>query len=759
MKPLPCMKYLISAFLSVAHFALWACGGWYDEGSEYYDFLDYSLYEEAIKVLEVDGRYHHGNGGLYIPDESNLEAWKAYIGLDVSIEELRNLVYKVPLDDLLAIKEGNKPHSDVWQAPTVLALWNRGKKTEALDYLIYAKRCQVSADRESSWFYEIEIDQEDVASLIDEGMVLFGQSKSKEIRLRTAYQLVRMAHYTGKLKLAEELFEKYLGKHKKRHVIYYYTLEQLGGVFNRQDRSAEAAYLYSKVFSQCASRRDIALRSYKFTTDWPNEGVYTQALKLCKNEGERADLYLIQCAARGGFSKNLLLSIYAIDPNHEMLLGLMYVDLVELQKQYLRKEEYLESDLSPENTSYRLHFVNQVLEEGKRDDLEHFRFIKAYLYFLQGDWEQSKAVLATVENAVDLGRSVKSLNMLLELVQLEQVTEKEESHFLDVFQEVSETPLSQDIRSFWLSQFRKKYMEDGRMAKAFLCFNTTEDFINRFTPGLMNDILEYINKEELTLFDHFLIGDYQQQKTFLYECFGTYYFRKGQLDSANIFYDSVDVQSGRGESQCWFQPSAGYPKDIFYSRADDWQDGIDGLYMIDEKALSSSHLIKDCKNRQELVKQIQFLQKQAEQGSREERALCYYLLGNVWYNIGGHGLYRRVLNYAAGHRAQYDHDSDGDYYFSAPGFDMERRYFNDNSASFDYFGLAEKYSIDYELKAKAAFGQAKCQGNQMFFDAEDNITFNYAAAFEKLHKKYRRTAYYSEVLAECGYFKSFVKHQ
>lgn len=752
------MKYLISTLLCIVSCASFACGGGYDEDYYHYNFLDYSLYEEAIGQFEIDGMYHHGNGGLYLADNDNLDAWYTYFGKKATLLELAQLVYKVPLDDLLAIKKGGSGKSLSLENSTVVPIWKKGKKIEALDYLIYAKRCQKPADYESSWYYERDIDQENFEKLIDDGLVLMDQTRSKEIKLRLAYQLVRMAHYSGKFELAVELFEKYLKGHKSGHVIYYYALEQLGGVFRKLGRPGEAAYTFSRVFALCPSRREVALRSYQFSTNWPDDHAYDHALKRCKNDQERADLYLIHSIRERSFIPELLPELYKIEPTHPMILGLMYSDLERLEGEYLDKGAFPSERTDPIVMDERLKFIRLVIEDGERTDIEHFKYMEAYLRFMMNDWKGSEQALSKVENTEVMRRHISSLYLLLQLAQLEQVTSKEEEHFLKMYNNLGGNASNGEIKTFWLRQFKRLYEKQDMDAKAFLCFNGTRDFINAFSPHLMRKVLNYLNQPDHSDFDRMLIGDLDKQKAYLYECLGTYYFRKDRLDSAKFYYKQVNVAYGMGTDDFWFQPSTGYPKDLFYSRSDDWEDGVDRLSIIDETKYQKSPLVKTFKNRLEVVEHIEFLKKYAIDARGEEKATTYYLLGNLWYNMSGEGYYRRVLNYGAGWYAQYESGESSEYYYYGyhygEQFEYDEMYYNDNSRAYDYYLLTEKHTQDDEMKAKAAFGQAKCQGPRI--DPYGNVDVIDVRGFEKLQNLYRNTSYYQEVIAECGYFEMYV---
>ena len=88
-----------------------------------------------------------------------------------------------------------------------------------------------------------------------------------------------------------------------------------------------------------------------------------------------------------------------------------------------------------------------------------------------------------------------------------------------------------------------------------------------------------------------------------------------------------------------------------------------------------------------------------------------------------------------------------------------------------YYEKALEAAITDEQKAKCQFMLAKCQRNEYYNQQYDpkkdfwdnNSAVQYAQVnflawngFENLKNNYSKTKYYQEVIAECGYFKTYV---
>jgi len=139
-----------------------------------------------------------------------------------------------------------------------------------------------------------------------------------------------------------------------------------------------------------------------------------------------------------------------------------------------------------------------------------------------------------------------------------------------------------------------------------------------------------------------------------------------------------------------------------------------------------------------------------------------FLAANAFYNITYYGNARLFYesDIATGSSHGYiDPDS------------LDQRYYS-MSAAIKYYKLALNYATGEEQKARCTFMLAKCAQNEIFNLANYdevrpavliNITADNAALkryygyFDELKVKYRQSAYYQDVIKECGYFRMFLK--
>ncbi|MBI2418744.1 MAG: hypothetical protein HYV28_12745 [Ignavibacteriales bacterium] len=77
-----------------------------------------------------------------------------------------------------------------------------------------------------------------------------------------------------------------------------------------------------------------------------------------------------------------------------------------------------------------------------------------------------------------------------------------------------------------------------------------------------------------------------------------------------------------------------------------------------------------------------------------------------------------------------------------------------------YFHKALLAATDIELKARCNFMLARCEQNEFYINkpAGYNGDFRAGKYFKTLKSDYIHTQYFQEILKECGYFRTFCKH-
>ncbi|MBL7827097.1 MAG: hypothetical protein JNJ57_10730, partial [Saprospiraceae bacterium] len=173
--------------------------------------------------------------------------------------------------------------------------------TEVTAYLMFAKKCETYVGPKSSGWNSGDRLVPQMLDLIQEGVDRFKDTQSQFLRMRYAYQLVRMAHYAGDYPYAVDLYNYLLPKidRKKPSIIYFWTLGHLAGALQKMGKYPEAAYRFSLVFRFCPSKRAQAYRSFLIR----NDDDWKKTLALCQSDAEKSTLYIL----RAGGARTFLL--------------------------------------------------------------------------------------------------------------------------------------------------------------------------------------------------------------------------------------------------------------------------------------------------------------------------------------------------------------------------------------------------------------------------------------------------------------------
>ncbi|MEL7162166.1 MAG: hypothetical protein AAFN92_15530, partial [Bacteroidota bacterium] len=204
--------------------------------------------------------------------------------------------------------------------------------TEVIEYLLYAKRIEPYVTRPVDAFSARARRETDMKNLIDEGLDQFKTLESHYVRLRYAYQLIRLAHYLGEYEYVLELYDYLMPKIAANpSILDYWIAGHRAGALQALGNYPEAAYIFSRVFDRCPSKRRSAYDSFRIRTD--EEWIATR--NLCANDHERATLHVLRAQNRRAVILEEMEKIYALEPDNPALEPLLMRELLELEKDLL----------------------------------------------------------------------------------------------------------------------------------------------------------------------------------------------------------------------------------------------------------------------------------------------------------------------------------------------------------------------------------------------------------------------------------------
>lgn len=735
-----------------------------------------------------------------LPDD-NISEWRQYCKGAAGADDISMLVYQFSIEELQAlyahIGKSKAGQLSERAATNNFAQWLvKNREAEVLEYLIFAKKCQpYTVPLESYWDNQAEQyalpvrDTVAMGTLIDEGLVLYRNVKNDNIKLRYAYQVLRMAFYSNRYAETLQLYSQLLGDKTSNSIIYPRCLGMKAGALYRLGKKTEAAYLYSRVFDLSDELKPSAHISFNWAVGSKTDSV----LELCKSGHERAVVYIMdglyQSEGQEMEGLKLLQEAYAADPTIEGLDIVMTREMNKAEQNY-QSEKYAignligfvslplyapaESDrneVQEKMNRYSTYlqqlndFAQKVAKEDRNGNIAFWHLASAYLYYMQGDMpackEQTDIAAREKMNdrEKDLAAIIKALYIAGSKTRIDAGTEAELLPSLQWIEERAKSKPRFDkvYRDMMTAVLGSAYLKQGDTAKAIFCFsreaNSSEQiaYNGDYTYSVSGGLLESMSPERIKAFEDYIQQgsktDYElwlvKNNTFtlpvLQELEGTKYIRLHQFDKAVEVLKQVpkDILAGT------------VLPDPFIMHIDDQHD----LRKIDTAIT---------------MNKLQFAVKMAEQKNKLDKdpkdPEAAYLYGAGLYNMSYYGRANHAFVY---YRSGVDEYA----YFYNPARDKLPAFYKeyyDPAEAEKYFLLAAQFAKDKEQQAKCTYMAAKCwqkrcpapKNEYYYYGGDDSSYVAYSLKnpyFGKLKNEYSKTNFYRIAFNTCTYFSSYVK--
>lgn len=704
------------------------CAGSYSEEDFSYTFFEPITFKDLIEYSEVGSNSYN----------NNIAAWQRFFGKEVSFKDIRKVVYEMDISELEQIKEQMSPKSSKQNTSNqVFRYWLNTKETESLDYLIFAKKCEpLVIGGGSDWIVEkAEIEPKQANELIKEASNFYKKTKSDFLKLRYAYQIVRLAHYSKQYNQTVKYYDKMVAPlFTKGGLIKYWAMEHKAGALAKMNKLAEAAYLFSVVFDNSSSRRAFSFNSFRIATD----ASWNKALQFCKTPREKANLYFIRGLQKNADILAEMKEIYREYPKAQYLERHLVLLMQNFEKELLSKyrpSNILLSDNIENEQQEQLKylqelqvFLKKVNQETKVKNPYLWVFAESYTYFLQNNQEQAlKTLNSTKYSTVKAQKRKKVIELAMRLAKLNKVDDATEVEF---YTQVKNTK-DKELYDFMVKVFARMYILQKEEAKAFLALQNINGLRQKISLDLTDKILLW-SEQKKNIFEREVLlkslGNTPKEN--VKELKASILFGQNKLTEAVKIYESLSKN---------YQLKA----DPFKARFKDCLDCDREDYAVNTYT------------RLTLAKSLLKLQKQVETNPKPED---YFRLGVAFYNMTYFG------NSWDAH-----HYNRSTYYLWNYNYEKENRSKNkilynlDCSQALNYFKksieLAEQTG-NVELAAKANYFAAKCEQNEYYLSEKfDHKKFafekGYSYHFGQLKKNYRNTQFYKEALKECFYLKLY----
>lgn len=334
--------------------------------------------------------------------KDNLEAWREHLKGRFNAEEIEAIVYQAPLDGLRAVAIPGLAKA----APELVSRFAASR--EDLEYVVYARRCEPlvapPAGRDP-WDSEDWRDYPAMAAMLAEGKMLRQKAATPFIQDRYAFQVVRLAHYSGQYEMAVRLFDEFFPGPPRQGTIYYWSLALKAGALRRLERTAESAYFFSLVFERCRSKRFEAWRGFRIDSD----GAYRDCLKLCRDSRERSVVRFLHGLDFDNSALEEMAAIYRELPDSPHLEVLLTREIARCERKlhgaaFNQRAIYWDWPLRDPDEVFRANldrlegFLRQAVAAGRVKRADFWNLALGYAHYLSGRLAEARVNLAAVRD-------------------------------------------------------------------------------------------------------------------------------------------------------------------------------------------------------------------------------------------------------------------------------------------------------------------------------------------------------------------------
>jgi hypothetical protein len=486
------LKILIStAFLAILVPFLWNCADYDADGSRFW-LLEPNIANQRNLLpftYTAERYYKYGwgeNDTTY--QVENVKEWQAMLSEKVAAQDIHQILYNTQPEPYFGKKYAPKN--------TFMAALKQAKNANLLQYLNYAKGCENIFTQDDEWDKKIRANF--IKNHIQDGKtLLIANAKNQQLSPRIAYLLIKLNRYDNQPKIAKALFEQYFAKKTNKNWLNAAAIYQNA---NLQPDSIQQNIWLAKAWDADFQNRVWLYQAFR-------EKGLAAALKATNEPRTQAVMTLIPATRKPGPALKDLQSAYKYDPTVRDLSTLMAREVNKLENWLLSPVVYgfenhfelsfVEKPLKADSIAQlktdiaHLHacraFVQQVIDEKKREDLAFWYLSGAHLAYLDKDFG---AAIALAEagyklNTAPMNQKVQLhlISVLAEIGEKGQITEATENKIPLLFKAIEQNKTAlvapDDLRKKLAALLSDIFIKRNEIAKgAFLLGKTSE-----YTPN------------------------------------------------------------------------------------------------------------------------------------------------------------------------------------------------------------------------------------------------------------------------------------
>ncbi|AWK03288.1 hypothetical protein HYN56_03250 [Flavobacterium crocinum] len=628
-----------------------------------------------------------------------------------------------------------------------------------VEFLYLAQKIETVSIGQDYWSYDPVVEKTfNDAKMIQSIENVYNTLSDPFLKNRYWFLTMKARFYSNDKQKAIDFFNKTESSVAK-NTLYYRALAYVAGINFKQKKYAVSNYLYAQVFDKCPELRVVTAYSFrpKNETDW------AKALTMAKNNKEKAALWAIHGYYKD--EKQAIEKIYELDPKSEHLnyLATRLVNSLEqkmnnsFQKDGGENQPRRPMSVAENKTQNQvvvdksaLDLIAKISAAGNTDRPYLWDLSLGYLQTLKGDYANAdknfdKAV-KTLPKTELAGMQLRLLRFVNNLSKIDKLTDKNEKTILSdlnwLYFELPKNYKGQEFRYQNASSWSRNYVstlyrEKGNPVMAEIFGESRYSYWNdgnAFYDDEKNllGIKSFLAKSNKSEIEKIGAGIYSLKLKDINN------FQAVQATFKNKIPEAIEFMKQADSVQ--YYKFLGNP---FNGNIKDCHDCEHAAYQ--KRKYTFMDFLTTIKEMQDKLAQ------------KEDVYANSLLLGNAFYNISHFG----------NGRTFYEISIVG--YGSSPySFrDSMKEMITNNSVSKMYYQKAFEAASNKEQKAKCLYLISKCERNDYYnkkYSAinsyweiqDDKVNFIAWNSFKALRKDYSDTKYYQDVIAECGYFNTYV---
>lgn len=723
------------------------------------------------------------------------EEWKDY-GQASSVKDAVQLVYFTKQGQLAAlaesIKAGKALPASLAKNSLAQGLQKKGA-TEAVAYLIFAGKTE-DISRADAWGDQPR-DSLRLNNLIAEASNAYSKTIDPFLKDKYAFQRCKLAFYNNRNADCVRWYDAHFSD-ANTAAVNTLALSYKGGSLLQLRKKAEAAYAFSKTFSQSDEHKRKDYIGFLWATDYCKQALASSYLALCKNAAEKANMLALFALYGTEYRLDALQQLYSLYPASPLLPLLATREIAKLEEQYftpaLSKEKggkalYINWEMDEQNTKQKTSgllqaqktagFFEKLATDKAVPRSEVYGAGAAYLRFMTKDYEGAKAILAKTK-AAD-GKTKDQLQMIQLLIAANEektITKEREAGLLPAIKwlvQKAKTNAEYNVfsRNFFSQILAQKYEQQGDAAKAALAYGlselsvgnakTSDEYYNYSTA--IQFAREEMNTESLlklygimtapaTEAEKYFVQNTSLKRDNVIDVIGTSHLRD------RAYAKAIEWLSKAGKHKPLVETVYNYKTDKEVTvNVDPFLD-----YLNDWQRISKAAPVPYTKL--SLAKKLLEMETKMASGTGvDDPSRLYYQYASALYNMSYYGNSWNAVAYSR---------TGGDWNDGAYKAPWEKEYYGVYTAK-EFYQKAYDAATNKEFKAACLFMVAKCAQRQIprpaysynneaayeKAEADFEKRFKYNPLFQKFKTEFGDTKFYQYAYNRCSYLRDYVKKE